>query len=249
MKRLIAILACALPGLAGAQTLTVSAAASLTDAFKALGTRFEARRPGTAVRFNFAASGVLLQQIAQGAPVDVFASADAETMNRAGEQKLIVTDTRQDIAGNTLVLVTPPAGGPPVAALSDLGRSAVSRIALGKVASVPAGRYTQQALAAAGLWPGLQPKLVYGDNVRQVLDYVARGEADAGFVYRTDAEQANRGGPRVKVVLTVPGHAPITYPAAVVADSRQPSLARDFLAFVTGPEGRALLAEHGFTAP
>lgn len=244
MKRLLAALACSLPLLAAAQQLTVSAAASLTDAFKAIGPRFEASKPGVTVRFNFAASGVLVQQIVQGAPVDVFASADQETMDRGVVQKAIVADTRRDFASNALVLVTPADGA--VQRLADLTLPAVRRIAVGKVASVPVGRYTQQALGSAQLWSALSPKLVFADNVRQVLDYVARGEAEAGFVYRTDAGIA---GAKVRVAATVGGHAPITYPAAVVADSRQPALARDFVAFLGGAEAQAILARYGFGKP
>ncbi len=244
MKRLLAALACALPLLAAAQQLTVSAAASLTDAFKAIGARFDAARPGVTVRFNFAASGVLVQQIVQGAPVDVFASADQQTMDRGVAQKAIAADTRRDFASNTLVLVTPPDS--PVQRLADLSGPAVKRIAVGKVASVPVGRYTQQALGSAQLWSTLSPKLVFADNVRQVLDYVARGEVEAGFVYRTDAEIAKG---KVRVAATVGGHTPITYPAAAVADSRQPALARDFVGFLHGAEAQVILAKYGFGKP
>jgi molybdate transport system substrate-binding protein len=247
MKRLLPGLCLALPLLACAQQLTVSAAASLTDAFKEIAPRFEAAKPGVTVRFNFAASGVLLQQIVQGAPVDVFASADQDTMNRGAAQKLLAAETRRDFASNTLVLITPPASAPsPIRQLGDLARPGVRRIAVGKAASVPVGRYTQQALEAAQLWSGLQPKLVFADNVRQVLDYVSRGEVEAGFVYRTDAELA-RG--KVRVALTVGGHAPVSYPAAVVADSRHAALARDFVHFLGGGEAQAILARHGFGKP
>jgi molybdate transport system substrate-binding protein len=247
MKRLLPGLCLALPLLACAQQLTVSAAASLTDAFKEIAPRFEAAKPGVTVRFNFAASGVLLQQIVQGAPVDVFASADQDTMNRGAAQKLLAAETRRDFASNTLVLITPPASAPsPIRQLGDLALPGVRRIAVGKAASVPVGRYTQQALEAAQLWSGLQPKLVFADNVRQVLDYVSRGEVEAGFVYRTDAELA-RG--KVRVALTVGGHAPVSYPAAVVADSRHAALAHDFVHFLGGGEAQAILARHGFGKP
>jgi molybdate transport system substrate-binding protein len=246
MKRLLLSLSLALPLLAGAQQLTVSAAASLTDAFKEIGPKFEAARPGSSVRFNFAASGALLQQIAQGAPADVFASADQETMNRGVDQKLVAADSRRDFAANTLVLITPAQGAPAVATLADLNQPAVRRIAVGKVASVPVGRYTQQALEGAQLWTALQPKIVFADNVRQVLDYVSRGEVDAAFVYRTDAELAKG---KVGIAMTVGGHAPVTYPAAVVADSKQAALARDFVAFLGGAEAQAILARYGFGRP
>ncbi|WP_458232309.1 molybdate ABC transporter substrate-binding protein [Roseateles sp. P5_E8] len=244
MKRLLLALSVALPLLASAQQLTVSAAASLTDAFKEIGPRFEASKPGATVRFNFAASGVLLQQITQGAPVDVFASADQETMNRGAEQKLIAADTRRDFASNTLVLVTPP--GSPVKSVRDLALADVKRIAIGKVASVPVGRYTQQALESTQLWAPLQAKLVFADNVRQVLDYVSRGEVEAGFVYRTDAELAKG---KVVIAMTVGGHAPVTYPAAVVADSRRAALARDFVSFLGSTEAQTILAKYGFAKP
>ncbi|MFG6466212.1 molybdate ABC transporter substrate-binding protein [Roseateles sp. BYS87W] len=244
MKRLLLALATALPLLASAQQLTISAAASLSDAFKEMAPRFEAAHPGVTLRLNFAASGVLLQQIAQGAPVDVFASADQDTMNRAAEQKLIAPDTRRDFAANTLVLITPPGGT--VKAVADLARPEVKRIAVGKVASVPVGRYTQQALGAAQLWSAVTPKLVFADHVRQALDYVARGEVDAGFVYRTDAAMA---GTKVRMATPVGGHTPITYPAAVVADSRQAALARDFVAFLSSAEAQATLAKYGFGKP
>jgi molybdate transport system substrate-binding protein len=246
-KRLLLALSFAtLPLLASAQQLTVSAAASLTDAFKEIAPRFEAGKPGASLRFNFAASGVLLQQIAQGAPVDVFASADQETMNRGAERKLIATDTRRDFASNSLVLIAPLQSAPAIAALADLGRAEVRRIAVGKVASVPVGRYTQKALESAQLWAGLQPKLVFADNVRQVLDYVSRGEVEAGFVYRTDAELLKD---KVRIAMTVGGHAPVTYPAAVVADSRQAALAKDFVAFLGSAEAQSILAKYGFGKP
>lgn len=245
-RLLLALSLAALPLLAPAQQLTVSAAASLTDAFKEIAPRFEAGRPGASLRFNFAASGVLLQQIAQGAPVDVFASADQETMNRGAERKLIAADTRRDFASNALVLIAPLQGKPAIAALTDLGRTEVRRIAVGKVASVPVGRYTQQALEAARLWAGLQPKLVFADNVRQVLDYVARGEVEAGFVYRSDAELLKD---KLRIAMTVGGHAPVTYPAAVVADSRQAALASDFVNFLAGSEAQAILSKYGFGKP
>lgn len=246
IKRLLCTLALALPLAGQAQQLTVSAAASLTDAFKELAPRFEAARPGATLRFNFAASGVLLQQIVQGAPVDVFASADQETMNRGVNQKVIAADTRKDFAANSLVLISPTQGAPAIGALADLNQPGVKRIAVGKVASVPVGRYTQQALESAQLWTALQPKMVFADNVRQVLDYVSRGEAEAGFVYRTDAELLKD---KVRITMTVGGHTPVTYPVAIVTDSKQAALARDFIAFLGGSEAQAILAKYGFGKP
>lgn len=245
-RRVLAVALLALPLLASAQQLTVSAAASLTDAFKEIGQTFEAARPGATVRFNFAASGVLIQQISQGAPVDVFASADQTTMDRGVAQKVIDADTRRDFASNSLVLIVPAQGGPALASLADLTGPSVKRIAIGKTATVPVGRYTQQALESAKLWTALEPKFVQADSVRQVLDYVARGEAEAGFVYRTDAALM---ADKVKIVLTAEGHTPVRYPVAVVADSKQPALAKEFTAFLFTPAAQEVLARFGFGKP
>lgn len=244
LRRLTAVVAlAAVPLLASAQQLTVSAAASLTEAFREIGTRFEAHKPGATVRFNFAASGVLIQQIVQGAPVDVFVSADQETLDRGVKEKVLDASTRRDFASNTLVMIAPLQGAPALAKVGDLAAPEVKRIAVGKLATVPVGRYTKQALDAAKLWETLEPKFVFADNVRQVLDYVARGEVEAGFVYRTDAELMKD---KVRVVLTTGHHAPVTYPAAVVSDSKQPALAREFVGFLFTPEAQGILTRYGF---
>jgi molybdate transport system substrate-binding protein len=237
----------ALAGFAAhAEELTVSAAASLTNAFTELGKQFEAQAPGTTVHMNFAASGVLLQQMSQGAPVDVFVSADQATMDKAVSQKLIDTATRRDFVSNTLVLITPTTGVPAVSAIKDLGAPAFKRIAIGKPATVPVGAYTQTVLQSAQLWSTLQPKFIEGDSVRQVLDYVSRAEVDAGFVYSTDA--AIMPG-KVKVALTVPTDKPILYPIAVVADSKHKALAGQFIDFLSSPAARAVLDRYGFGRP
>jgi molybdate transport system substrate-binding protein len=246
LRLLSLVLAVALPLAATAQQITVSAAASLTDAFKELGPKFEAAKPGATVRFNFAASGVLLQQIGQGAPVDVFASADQETMGRAAEQKLIDAATRRNFASNALVLIEPAKGAVGVKSLQDLSGAGIRRIAVGKTATVPVGRYTRQVLEGAGLWSVLEPKFVQADSVRQVLDYVARGEVEAGFVYRTDAAVMSQ---KVRVAFAPTATMPVTYPVAVVADSRQKALAGDFVAFLSSDAAREVLARHGFGKP
>ncbi|KQP23106.1 molybdate ABC transporter substrate-binding protein [Pseudorhodoferax sp. Leaf267] len=240
------VIALALPVAAWSQQITVSAAASLTDAFKELAPRFEAAKPGASVRLNFAASGVLLQQISQGAPVDVFASADQETMNRADTQKLIDAGSRRNFVTNSLVLIEPVQGGVGVKGLQDLGGAAVKKIAIGKTATVPVGRYTKEVLDPANLWATLEPKFVQADSVRQVLDYVSRGEVEAGFVYRTDAALM---GERVKVVASPQGATPVSYPIAVVADSRRKALAADFIAYVQSEAGQRVLGRYGFGQP
>ena len=240
------VLGCAFTATASAGAITVSAAASLQDAMRAIGSAFEAAHPGDKVDFNFAASGLLLAQIAHGAPADVFASADRETMDRAQAQHLVAATTRTDFASNTLVLVSPRSRAAPFQTLADLQRADVRRIALGTPASVPAGHYAQAALERAGLWAVLAPKFVYADNVRQTLNYVSRAEVDAGFVYRTDA---GADAPTVRIDFAVPGAALVHYPIARVAASRNARDADAFIHFVTSAQGRALLAAHGFTPP
>jgi len=247
IPRFLAMLTLASVSLAAtAQQITVSAAASLTQAFRDIAMRFEASRPGVTVRLNFAASGVLLQQIANGAPADVFASADQDTMDRGVSQQLFDPATRRDFAANTLVVVAPAGGPQGLARTADLAAPAVRRIALGKPATVPAGRYARQVLERESLWAQVEPRLVYADSVRQVLDYVARGEVEAGFVYRTDALLMPD---KVDIRFTATGHEPVTYPLAVVATSRQAALAKDFAAFVLGAEAQAVLARNGFARP
>ena len=231
---------------ARAADLTVSAAASLTNAFRELGPLFEAQNPRTAVVFNFAASDAVLAQIARGAPADVFASADQETMDRADAQKLLAPGSRRNFVGNTLVMIVPADSPLGLKAPRDLQKPEVKRVAIGNPASVPVGRYTRVSLETAKLWAAVEPKAVFAQNVRQALDYVARGEVEAGFVYATDA--AIMKG-KVKVVATVSTETPITYPVASVAGSRNPDAARKFLDFLTAPASQAVFARHGFGRP
>ena len=234
------------PLAAPAADLTVSAAASLTNAFRELGPLFAAQNAGTTVVFNFASSDALLAQIAKGAPVDVFASADQETMDRADAQTLLAAGTRRNFAANTLVMIVPADSTLKLKSPGDLQRPEVKRIAIGNPASVPAGRYTKGSLETAKLWAAVETKLILAQNVRQALDYVARGEVEAGFVYATDAALMKD---KVKVVAAVPTDTPITYPIASVAASRNPDAARKFVGFVLTPAAQTVLARHGFGKP
>lgn len=233
-------------GLASAADLSVSAAASLTNAFKELAPMFEAQNPDTQVQLNFGASGALLQQIAKGAPADVFASADQETMDQAQAQSLVRSVERRNFASNTLVVVVPSDAKALPKAVADLAGNAFARIAIGLPASVPVGRYTQGVLQKAGLWAAIEPKVIRAQNVRQALDYVARGEVDAGFVYATDAALMPA---KVKVALTVPTETPILYPIAPVTTASNAPAAQKFVAFVLSPPAQAVLAKHGFAKP
>ena len=228
------------------QELIVSAAASLTNAFGEVGKKFESANPGAKVVFNFGASGALLQQIDKGAPVDVFASADQKTMDQAGEKHLILSETRKDFAGNELVLIIPPGAKIPVKTLKDLTTAEIGRVALGNPETVPVGRYTQEVLSNEGFWDLLKPKFIFGESVRQVLDYVSRGEVDAGFVFATDAAVAKD---HVGVALEASQHKPITYPISVVGSTKSKAMAGKFVDFVLSGEGQEVLVRYGFKKP
>jgi molybdate transport system substrate-binding protein len=233
---------------AHADEIIVSAAVSLTNAFKEIGAEFEKTHAGTKVTFNFAASGLLLQQIVNGAPVDVLASADQETVDKAAGKKLIVAASRRNFASNRLVLVQPQ-GSAALRGVLDLKSDIIKRIGVGNPASVPVGRYTRDALQADGLWEPLAAKFILADSARQVLNYVARGEVDAGFVYATDAADSTSARDKVSVVTVIATQKPVLYPIAVVATSSQPVQAEAFIASVSGATGQAILGKFGFGKP
>lgn len=241
-------LALPLAAFAGApKDMTVSAAISLKNAFEEIGRRYEAKS-GTKCIFNFGGSGDLLKQIAGGAPVDVFASAAQMEMDEAAKQGLIVTATRADFAANSVVLIVP--GGPAGAKTSlksfeGLNATEIKKIAVGNPKTVPAGRYAEEVFGFYQILPSLREKFIYGENVRQVLDYVARGEVDAGVVYATDAAARAK---EIKVVAAAPetGHKPVVYPIAAVKGTKSEAEAEAFIAFVRSPEGRKILQKYGF---
>jgi molybdate transport system substrate-binding protein len=249
MQKTTMMMALALAAMTTAATaadITVSAAASLTNAFKEIGAAYEKDHPGDKVLFNFAASDPLVQQIGKGAPVDVFASADQDAMDKADSLKLLAPGSRKNFVANTLVLITPVNGKLAIKGASDLQQAAVTRVTLGNPASVPVGRYTRNALEQAKLWTAVEPKAIYGTSVRQSLDYVARGEVDAGFVYATDAAVMKD---KVNVVATIPTTTPVTYPIALIAKGPQVEAGRKFVDYVMAPPAQAILAKFGFSRP
>lgn len=245
-RALTLFLASILPVAATAADLTVSAAASLTNAFRDLAPMFESANPGTKVQLNFGASGALLQQIAKGAPADVFASADQETMDQAQKQGLVQASQRRNFVSNSLTVIVPAAAAKVPGAVADLAGPAYARIAIGLPASVPVGRYTKSVLEAANLWAAIEPKMIGANNVRQALDYVARAEVDAGFVYATDAALMPD---KVRVALTVPTTRPILYPVAPLAAAPNAAAAQRFVEFLVSPAAQAVLARYGFGKP
>ena len=233
---------------ASAQEVTLSVAISLKEVTEDLGRTFMASHPGVTLRYNFGASGDLQKQIEAGAPVDVFLSAAQRQMDDLEKQKLIIASTRRAFARNVLVVVKPADSSVDLSKVNDLLESRVVHIAIGNPKTVPAGQYAEESLRALGLWDRVQPKLVFAENVRQVLDYVARGEVEGGFVYATDAATRAQG---VKEAFRAPddSYRPVVYPGAVVAASKQPALAQAFLDLLASPQGRAVLSRFGFQPP
>ncbi|HWK69629.1 MAG TPA: molybdate ABC transporter substrate-binding protein [Burkholderiaceae bacterium] len=229
-----------------AADLLVGAAASLTNAFTELAAAFQQEHPDTKVLMSFAGSDAVAAQVIQGAPMDIFASADQKAMDKAAASGSIDTGSRRDFVRNEVVLIVPADSTLGIASVAGLKAAAVKRVALGNPATVPVGRYTKGSLEHTGDWEAVRKNEVLGQNVRQVLDYVARGEVDAGFVFATDA--AIMPG-KVKVVAKLPSPTPVLYPIALVKrDGRHPQ-ARAFLDFIASPKGDAVLAKYGFSKP
>lgn len=223
--------------------LTVSAAASLTDAMQEIGAVYQRQHPDVTLRNNFGSSGMLAQEIEHGAPVDVFLSAAAKPMDDLEARGLIVASSRRNVLRNTLVLIAPQASH--LQSFEQLALPSIRTIALGDPGSVPAGQYGRQTLRSLHLWDALHSKLVLGEDVRAVLAYVATGNADAGLVYATDAH-ASQG---VRIVATAPenSHEPIVYPEAAVRTGRNEAAAIAFVDYLNSPAAKAIFAKHGFT--
>ena len=223
--------------------ITVFAAASTTDVLQRLGARF-ARDGGAPVRFSFASSSLLARQIEEGAPADLFVSADEQWMDYLQQRSLIQTATRRDLLANVLVLVAPKGHGFPVTMEGgfDLPGAFRGRLAVGDPAHVPAGIYAKEALQHFGWWEALKGRLDSADNVRAALRLVEMGEADAGIVYATDAMASSK----VVVLAEFPSgsHAPIVYPAALCRGARPGAAA--FLAFIGSAKAAPAWREAGF---
>jgi molybdate transport system substrate-binding protein len=223
--------------------ITVFAAASLTDSLKEVAASYE-KTTGEKVRFNFAASNVLAQQIQAGAPADIFFSADAAKMDALDKVGLIARDTRKDLLGNSLVIITTDEKLTFTKA-DDLKQPSIRRLALGDSKAVPAGIYAKAWLENAGLWVALQPKIVSAENVRAAMAVVESGNAQAGIVYKTDAGISKT----VRIAFEIPtvGGPTITYPAAVMKDSRNGPSARKFLTYLADTKADEIFAKHGFS--
>lgn len=247
---MVALLAWACAVRASAAPLTVFAAASLKEALDDAGALY-ARTHGVRLRTAYAATPALARQIRDGAPADVFVSADRDWMDVLQREGRIDARSRRDVAGNALVLVVPAArrvAAPVLRRGADL-RAVLGpdgRIAMAMADSVPAGRYARAALQWLGAWPALRPRVVETENVRVALQLVARGEVPLGIVYASDAAAE----PRVRVLARLPAasHPRIAYPAARVSTSRHPQAAA-FVAWLGTPAAQAVLRRHGFAPP
>jgi molybdate transport system substrate-binding protein len=239
------VLGLAVGGLRGGE-VTVFAAASLAEALAELASRHE-KAGGGRVRVNLGGSSVLARQIREGAPADLFVSADEAKMDELAASALIEPGSRRVLLSNALVVVVSVEGGADIAHPRDLVRPAVRRLALAEPTTVPAGIYARQYLESLGLWEALRRKVVPTENVRAALAAVEAGNAQAGIVYATDARVSRR----VRVAFAVPvGEGPrIVYPGAVVRGARNPEAAQRLLAYLASPEAAAVFAKYGFLPP
>lgn len=225
-----------------AQPITVSAAVSLTEAMQAIARAYETS--GGRVVFNFAGSNVLSRQIVNGAPVDVFISADGAQMAVVEKAGIVSPGTLIPLLGNQLAIVVRKERPQPLDSAAALAAAGVRRIAIGNPEAVPAGVYAKQYLERTGLWQVLQPKLLPSGSVRAALAAVETGAADAGIVYVTDARVSD--AVRVATVITGPDAPSIVYPACVVSSSKRKEAAAAFVTFLQTPAASRIFREHGF---
>ncbi|MGM8365013.1 molybdate ABC transporter substrate-binding protein [Virgibacillus sp. W0181] len=223
--------------------ITVSAAASLADVMKEVKETYE-NDHAVDITLNFAGSGKLAQQIEQGAPADVFITANERWMDTLAEKSLINTDSRREITGNQLVLIGRKEASLPIQTVPDIDTDKIDQIAVGNPKSVPAGQYAQEALKNMDLWEKLKDKYVLAKDVRQVLTYTETGNTDIGFVYKSDALISDNVTILAEVDATL--HKKIIYSGAVVSDSESKEEAEAFLAFLLSESAQGTLHKYGF---
>lgn len=225
--------------------LMVSAAISLTDALDDIKDVYESDHDVT-LTFNLGSSGKLAQQIENDAPSDIFISANQDWMDRLEDNDKINSDSRTDLTGNSIVLISGKNTDLDVNAISDIPSEDLNQIAVGNPDSVPAGKYTEQALKDTGIWDDIQDNIILAKDVRQVLTYVETGNTDIGFVYKSDALTSDN---KVDIIAEVAGaaHDPIIYPGAITKESDQKDEASAFLDFLTSDEAQEIFETYGFT--
>ena len=231
------------PG-AAPPTLTVFAAADLAFAFRELVPRFE-RAAGVKVTLVLGSTGNLAKQVEHGAPADVFFAANQTFIDDLLAKGVLIEETRALYAQGRIVLATARAAGPKLTALSQLLEPRVRRVAIANPAHAPYGRAAEEALRASGVWDAVKPKLVYGENIRQALQFVESGAAEAGIVALSVANV-----PAIEwVAIDAALHGRLDQAVAVVRRSARPELGAAFIQFVNGPEGRATMKRYGFLLP
>jgi molybdate transport system substrate-binding protein len=230
-------------GEAAGVELNVSAAASLTDALEEIYAEYQ-KESADLINFNFAASGTLQKQILEGAPCDFFISASKGHMDGLADESLIVPESRKDLLGNALTLVT-AAEKSELVSVDSLTSADVTSIAIGEPESVPAGSYAKQTLESLGIWEAVTDKLIFAKDVRQVLEYVETGNADCGFVYRSDAALMETGV--IVTDLPADSHSPIVYPAALIAGSENEAAAQLFYDYLQSDYAKGVFEKYGFT--
>src|SRR5579883_870515 len=223
-------------------TLLVSAAASMKDVMEDIQPLYQKRHTNVNLTFNFGASGALLQQIEQGAPADIFIAAGQQQVDILAQKEVLVPGTRSNLASNRLVL-TAPQNSRGVVSFNSLKQPKIARIAIGEPRSVPAGQYAEQVLQKLNLLDTVKPKLIYSNNVRQVLATVENSNVDAGLVYLTDAKTSRKV--RIIVVADSSYHSPIVYPMAVLKSSQKIDIAKTFVQYLKGNEAKAVLHKWG----
>ena len=226
-----------------AADVKVFAAASLTDVLEVIAKKFEAQG-GAHIQFNFAGSNVLARQILQGAPVDLFASADEVEMDAVANSGLLANGTRHDLLSNSLVIVVPDDSNLKVLSPGNLANSSFKRIALGDPEMVPAGVYAKAFLEKQGIWDSIRNKVIPAANVRAALAAVSAGEADAGIVYKTDALISK--GTKIAYEISVADGPRIRYPVALVKGAENSIDAKKFLEYLRSPDAARIFAQYGF---
>jgi molybdate transport system substrate-binding protein len=229
------------------QTLTISAAASLKDVFLEAQRNFEKKNSNIKLIFNFGGSGTLEKQIEAGAPVDIFISADVKNVKKLDDKNLIDKSSINDIATNQLVLVAYKASAYNIKTINDLTKNSIVNISLGTLGSVPAGDYAKETLTYYNLWDKVKNKIAYAKDVTAVLNYVKMGNADAGFVYLTDAKK--KSDAIIKLRMPNESHSPIVYEGAIISSTKYKEACSKFMDYLNGSQAQIIMGKYGFGKP
>jgi len=227
-------------------TLTISAAASLTEAMGEIKTLYKKEKPNVTINYNFGSSGTLQQQIEQGADADLFFSAATKQMKALQKKGLLIDNTKVNLLGNSVVLITKSDSTLNISNFKDLENSKIKKIALGEPKTVPVGQYSEEILTSLKILDKVKAKAVYGKDVKEVLSWVESGDADTGIVYGTDAKTSKK----VKVLATAGKElykTPVVYPAAVIKASKNIEDTKAFLAYLSSDKAKEVFVRYGFS--